>query len=387
MRIDEESAYGGLLALGPMGSGKTRAVLQPWAGWWLRDPTAGLFAYGVKPNWSASLVAIALAMGREPEQIHVVGPGYAPWPLIRGLEPDSVANFVREAFRREGAAHGGDQFFSDSATNLVRRAAAILYYSGQYLVADTLSPTGDVVRPRTLGYDLESISEIVHATGEDANTIAAAVRARASGLEGEAAEDLEAALAGYERLTKDLPEKTRGSVVGQIDTVVEPFLSSRALRTAFCSNEEFDLESALVDGGVVVLDVDLGRYAAAARLVYLLAFEQMRRLMIRRIDDERQGHELDPVAFVADEYAEVATAAHKSMWRLCREARIAPVIAYQLHSDLRSVVGGKDAADALVAGMRTKVLFATDDEASVQLAAGALGQVDREYESTSRSTS
>jgi hypothetical protein len=86
---------------------------------------------------------------------------------------------------------------------------------------------------------------------------------------------------------------------------------------------------------------------------------------------------------VADEYAEVAVGAHKSMWRLCREAKIAPVIAYQLHSDLRSVVGGGDAADALVVGMRTKIMFSTDDKASVDMVGGALGSVRNTYETYS----
>jgi hypothetical protein len=389
--IDADTAYGGLVCVGPMGSGKSRAVAQPWVGHWLEWKPAGLFAYGVKPNWSKILVRIARAMGRSAEQIHVVGPAAKPWPLLIGLEPDNVANFCSEAFRRNGGS-GGDQFFADSAINMVSRTAGILYSAtaggrGRKLVADTVTANGEIIISRTLGYNLSSISEIVHARDDDWKAIKGAVLGRVAELAGtdrEASEDLEHALHGYERLTKDLADKTRGSVVGQIDSVIEPFDSRRELRRAFCGDEDFDLESALANGGVVILDIDLGAYAAAARLVYLLAFEQARRLMLRRIADIEAGKRVDPVAFVADEYAEVAAPTHKSMWRLCREARIAPAIFYQLHSDLRSVVGSADAADALVGGMKTKILFSTDDKASVDLVSGALGQVRNTYSTHSR---
>lgn len=171
----------------------------------------------------------------------------------------------------------------------------------------------------------------------------------------------------------------------QIDTVIEPFISQRALRRAFCGEEPFEVGAALDAGHVVILDVDLGKYDAAARLVYLLAFEQLRLHMLKRIGRIEDGAVLNPVAFVSDEYAEVAIREHKRMWRLCREACIAPIIAYQLQSDLQDTVGSHDAADALVAGFATKVIFRTDDEASVSVVSRGLGKA--EVERTSRTTS
>jgi len=386
--IDTDAAYGGTVVIGPMGSGKSRAVLQPWVGHWLTtDKSAGMFAYGVKPNWSSILERIAVYADRTPEQIHVVGPGHLPWPLLIGLEPDNVANFMSEAFRRNGGNSSG-QVWEDQAVNIARRICAMLYYAtgggkGRRLIADTCTPDGEVIRARTLGYDLASVSEIVHARDEHLAAIISAMRGRVAELAAsnrEASEDLENAMSGFSRLTDKVPEKQRAGYDSQIDSVIEVFDANRELRKAFCSDQDFDLQGALANGGCVILDIDLGQYAAAGRLVYLLAFEQMRRLMLGRIKQIDAGERVDPVAFIADEYAEVAVQAHKSLWRLCREAKIAPVIAYQLHSDLRSVVGGGDAADALVVGMRTKIMFSTDDKASVDLVGGALGSVRNTYE-------
>ena len=391
--VNADNAYGGTLVLGPMGSGKTRGVLQRWVRDWLMWPASGLFAYGVKPNWSRILAKISNFSGRRDDQIHIVGPGHEPWPLMRGLEPGGVANFVRAAHALDAKHSGGDSFFKDSAVNLVQRAATILYAAcddERPLEAVVKDKDGQVTKTYTLAYDLGSLSELVHATGENWKAIAAAALVRceafkASGMDAEA-DMLEDAVSGMARLTADLAGRTRGGIVGSIDSVIEPFISSQALRRAFCGTESFDL-TVLAHGHVVILDVDLGEYAAAARLVYLLAFEQMRRFMLRRTAKLGEGAHLNPIAFVADEYAQVATAAHKEMWRLCREAQIAPVVAYQLQSDLQHTTGGKDAADALVGGFSTKVFFRTEDSASLNLVQGALGQTEVERTSTSHGSS
>jgi hypothetical protein len=249
---------------------------------------------------------------------------------------------------------------------------------------------GEVVKRQKFVYNFVSISELVHANKDEWKVIARAGHARAAELLGndpEKAEDLQRSIAGFERLTKDLPIKTLGGVLGQIDTVLEPMQSNRAMQRAFCGEEEFAFDNALDNGEVVILDVDLGRYAASARLVYLLGFEQLRRWMLKRIQRLQYGDRLTPVAFIADEYASIACKQHKDVWRLCREAQIAPVLAFQLMSDLRAVVGGRDEADGLVAGFRQKILFRTDDAASLDLISGALGKAEVLREHTSESTS
>ncbi len=394
MLIDAEAAYGGLVATGPMGSGKTRGIAQSWIAHWLKFESAGLFAFGVKPNWSQRIVAISLQMGRTPSQIHVVGPGHEPWPLISGLEPDAVAGFVSEAFRAHGIKGGGSQFFDNSATNLTRRAAMVLYHAtrgaGKPLVTEVRAKNGEIIKKRTLTYDLNSIAEVCHMLGDDdaEGALQTAVTGRVAELvalgRADDAEDMQEAHTAMVRLVSGLKDDTRGGVVGQIDTVIEPFISSRPLRKAFCGSEDFDLGHALDDGGVVVLDVDLGKYSAASFLVYLLAFESMRRLMNARIAALRNGP-LNPIGFMADEYADVATPSHMRMWRLSREAEIAPVLMYQLQSDLQNHVGGKDAGQALVGGMKTKVFFSTEDPTTVSMISGMLGSVDRRFTTTTTS--
>ncbi len=389
--VNADNAYYGTLVLGPSGSGKTRGVLQRWSRDWLMWPDAGLFAYGIKPDWSLTLAKIAIFCGRRDDQIHIVGPGHDPWPLMRGLEPDSVANFVLAAGTMGRAGH--DSFWIGSAVNLVRRAATILYAAcddERPLEAQVTDKDGQVTKTYTLAYDLGSLSELLHATGANGKAIAKAALARsaalhASGMDAEA-NMLVKALRGFEELTSGMDARTRVSIVAHADAAIEPFISSESLSRAFCGTEPFDL-AVLERGHVVILDVDLNKYPAAASLVYLLAFEQMKQFMQRRMAERGGGARLNPIAFVVDEYAKVAVASHTDMWQLCRQACIAPVIAYQLHSHLQQAVGGKDAANGLVGGFATKVVFNTDDEASLNLVQHALGQSEVERTSMSHGSS
>lgn len=161
----------GVVIVGPSGSGKTRACLQPMIGHWLSsDPTSGLFAFADKPNWGNIIRRIAIAMGRDPETIHLVGPGGQNWPLLRNLPPDAVANFVRVAITLDGASDG---FFTPSAVNLVRRVASVLsgVTAGGPLIIHESAPHGKVIN---LDYDLASVSrlcrmnasEMAHYTGD-----------------------------------------------------------------------------------------------------------------------------------------------------------------------------------------------------------------------------
>ncbi len=394
--LSVEAMLVGTVVIGPMGSGKTRAVLQGFAHDFMRDSSAGLFAYGVKRDWSKILVQIARDAGRTKEQIHVVGPRATPWPLLRGLPPESVATFAKAAFEI-GAKHGGgDQFFKASAANLLRYASQILYASCACEIPDPLhldvydskkvkkghtAPPPTVTRTYDLGYTLQGIAEIAHSVKDPAMWTALVIAAtdRANDLtaagDDEAAEMVTLAIDGLKRtIVGKAAGETTDSIIMQVDTVIEPFISSGPLRRAFCGDADggLDLAGSLSAGHAVIVDVDLAQYDAAARLVYLLAFEQLRVFMLARSEYATKN----PIVFVADEYAEVVSVEHRKMWRVCRQARIAPVVAYQLHSDVQATLASATEADSMVGGFATKIVFRTDDSASVKLIGDALGKAE-----------
>jgi hypothetical protein len=134
-------------------------------------------------------------------------------------------------------------------------------------------------------------------------------------------------------------------------------------------------------GHVVILDVDKNVYPGAATLAFLLGFAQMSQHMRSRISRQDDGEDINDILFCADEYAQVADAkTHPAMWRVAREARVCPLLAYQVHTDLQAAMGSKEAADGMIANFTTRVVFGTSDPASIALVSGGKAEVQRTSE-------
>ena len=94
------------------------------------------------------------------------------------------------------------------------------------------------------------------------------------------------------------------------------------------------------------------------------------------------GEDLNDILFCADEYAQVADKkTHPAMWRVAREAKVCPLIAYQVHTDLQAVMG-REAADGMIANFTTRVVFGTSDPASIALVSGGKAEVLRDATGT-----
>lgn len=99
--------------------------------------------------------------------------------------------------------------------------------------------------------------------------------------------------------------------------------------------------------------------------------------MIDRIRRQDEGEELNAILFVADEYAQVADKCHQEMWRVSREANIAPLLAYQVHTDLQGAIG-REAADGMLQNFATRIVWGTSDPASIALVSGGKAEVLRD---------
>ncbi|MHB8704010.1 MAG: TraM recognition domain-containing protein [Candidatus Tyrphobacter sp.] len=384
--IDEVLASQGTVVIGPTGTGKGYGVLQPFVSMWLHCQNAGLFAFSEKPNWARILVSIALFQGRRADQIHVVGPRTqsapyrVPMPLVPGLSPDAIANFLKTAAELDGKQ---DTFFLNSAINLVRRVASTLKGTSQLdpITIEVMADNGEVLERYALNYDMYSIAKLSCMDPEILESeVVPQIRASRHILDSigkhEAVQLIDTHLPDLIKAARIKAEKQREGVVGTVDAILAPFFSSQAFTDAFSGSQPFDL-SLLGEGHVVILDIPKAEYPASFRLAFLLAFEQMKLLMNKRMTQKDEGEHLNPVLFVADEYANVAAKEHAQMWRISRESMICPLIAYQIHTDLQAVLGVQE-ADGMIRNFATKIVLPTDDPATLALINGGKSDIQKQ---------
>lgn len=378
--MDCYDLYEGLVCIGKPGSGKTRAILQPLARDWLRDPSAGLLANGIKWSWAATIEDIARYCGRSADQIHRIGPGAQRWSILHGLSPDAIGRFLRASFDLAARGHGASgsaQFFHDSAANIVTAIAQILDAACVDGAVEVTFEGDGWSETIAYHYGLDSIYDVsfLAKSPEKWDTFSERMRLRAKRLkEAGRVDHAVAVLDGVDAVTRELASmeaaETKDGIMGQIATALSLFRSNREIRETFCGEERFNLRW-LDSGHVIIIDVDLETYPRAAELVYLLAFQHLAQNAMRR---DRDGV-TNPVMLMMDEFTSACTNTMTTAFQTARSANIAVVIAFQSLAKLEHQLGSKTAANAMVGTLRNLICY-TADEDTLKLLSAQIGKAE-----------
>ena len=290
--LSQFDLFENLAVVGAPGSGKSRAILQPLVYDWMRHPSSGMVAFGVKRSWVRTLRSIARQFRRD-DQIHVIGPGADPMSLLNGLSPDAAGYFARTAFDLHARGQGHHQFFTDSAANAITAAAMILEglcAGAGTFVATLPAPNGEGGIEQTFTYAIPSIHDMVYMDDATWNAFEAQARERAmqlnDGGRSDLAEQIADGLRTFQRELLTQATDTKNGIKGQIATVFSPFVINRTLRRTFCGSEEFGF-TCLDRSEVILVDVDVQEFPVAAELAYLLVFQHLAGAAQRREVDGR----------------------------------------------------------------------------------------------------
>ena len=392
----------GTLVVGRPGTGKTFAILGPWVRDWLTtSTTSGLFAFGVKPDWTLQIARTALFAGRSADQIAVIGegPGRIRVNALDGmtrLSPDAAGAVAGEALSSTGSGGGDIAYFRREVASFTRNSLSVvvgLELTGPFSLtlepSDTAAANG--ARPKTIvpSYDLDWVRQVWMLSREEWQAFSGVARDRAATLAEhgatDEAEDLGIALDWLDEFFSR-EDKNRQGITSSLSASIGALLTAPApFRRAFTQKGKtpVDLGALLDAGGVVIVDIDLEKHRDAGALAYAFLFAQFQGYMSERLARLRTASTvLNHVGFVADEYARIARPDDLAMFQLARESRIASVVGIQTMTGLEQKIG-KDAANGIANALGTTVLLpGTGDPASLALI--SLGQVDNETMSYSR---
>ncbi len=359
--LSQFDLFENLAVVGAPGSGKSRAILQPLVYDWMRHPTSGMVAFGVKRSWARTLRSIARQFRRD-SQIHTIGPGADPMSLLLGLSPDAVAYFSRTAFDLHARGQGHHQFFTDSASNSICAGAMILdsLCAGGIFIARLPAPNGEGDMEHAFSYAIPSIYEMVYMDDATWNAFEAQARERALQLNdagrSDLAEQISDGLRTFHRELLTQATDTKNGIKGQIATVFSPFVINRTLRKTFCGSEEFDF-TCLDRSESILVDVDVQEFPVAAELAYLLVFQHLAGAAQRR-----EGAVIsNPVLLLLDEYTRIAEIRQADLFQTARGAAIACVIAYQSQARMNHVLGGAIGGEAVLGTFRNLIAFSADE--------------------------
>ena len=152
---------------------------------------------------------------------------------------------------------------------------------------------------------------------------------------------------------------------------------------------EADMTELVNDGAVFLVNLPMTKYGReGARFAYLLV--KLRFMNMMRERRTRQDWNQDrPVAFVCDEYqAIVDPISDTDFWDKSRSTRTIGIVSMQGVASLVHALGNnRSVAEAILQNFRQRIIFRTEDEATLRHIRDVLGQVDVHVTSTGYSAS
>lgn len=353
---------------GGIGSGKTASAINVILFQILNQDCSGL-VFDIKGDFRRELDHIA---GWSQREYTVIGDGGKTLNLFRGITPEVAASFLKSCFIASGSSSGDGAFWADTATNYCRNLLQLIQLAGEE-------------------YSIAGLADLVFSADRRQDALAAARKRELAGEFDKRTMRIWAATLSYMVETvENWDDKFRGNVQGTCEAVLNPFIHPD-LVDAFSTESahgEANLYDLLNEKSLFLVNLPRAKFGVnGARYAYLLIKLRFMTMMAER----RSRPELNQdryVAFFCDEYQGIVDAiSDTDFWDKSRSSRCFGVVSMQGYSSLIQAVGDEKAAAAIFQNWRQRLIFRTEDQATIELAQRLLGEVDVHIKSGSSSTS
>jgi hypothetical protein len=354
-----------MIIFGGIGSGKTTRVINP-ALKQLFEQDAGALIFDIKSDFLLDVDYIARITGR---RYVVVGDGGLTLNLLGATSPELAASYFKSCFIASGSVGGNGAFFVDTAVELCRIGLTLLQLSG-----------GD--------YSLAGLYDMVFNADKRDEAIARMLAAEST-FDSRQVRLAESVGNYFANIYLKFDEKMLSNVNSTVAQVLSPF-THPDLVDAFSgklSENEADLTALMNEGLIYFVSLPMTKYGKeGARYAYMLIklrFMSMMRERRMRSDWNRTRY----VAFVCDEYQAIADSiTDTDFWDKSRSSRCMGIVSMQGVSSLLFAVKDRLAAEANLQNFRQRLMFRTEDPATIEHAQKLLGSVDVLLTSTSTSS-
>ena len=368
VELSREDASKNVIIFGGTGGGKTSRSINPL----LRQlfmQNAGALIFDIKTDFFKEVGALTNMAGRS---FKVVGDGGMTLNLFRGCTPELAASYLKSCFLVQGQGSGDGAFWVDSSTEMARHCLNLL----------------NLLRPHQ--YSIAGLYDIVF-DNEARNALVLEGTEKLSEMSDRDQRLFIQSQRFFVNVWNEHDEKLRKNILGTMNAVLSPFAHPDMVDAFSIESEqgEADMTELVNDGAVFLVNLPMTKYGReGARFAYLLV--KLRFMNMMRERRTRQDWNQDrPVAFVCDEYqAIVDPISDTDFWDKSRSTRTIGIVSMQGVASLVHALGNNKAvAEAILQNFRQRIIFRTEDEATLRHIRDVLGQVDVLMTSTGYSAS
>lgn len=368
VELAREDASKNIIIFGGTGGGKTSRSINPL----LRQlfmQNAGALIFDIKTDFVNEVSALTNMAGRS---FKVVGDGGMTLNLFRGCSPELAASYLKSCFLVQGQGTGDGAFWVDSSVEMARHCLNLL----------------NLLRPHQ--YSIASLYDIVF-DNEARNALVLEGTEKLAEMSDRDQRLFNQSSRFFVNVWNEHDEKLRKNILGTMNAVLSPFAHPDMVDAFSTGSEqgEADMTELVNDGAVFLVNIPMTKYGReGARFAYLLVKLRFMNMMRER-RTKPEWNQVRPVAFVCDEYqAIVDPISDTDFWDKSRSTRTIGIVSMQGVASLIHALGNNKAvAEAILQNFRQRIIFRTEDEATLRHIRDVLGQVDVHVTSTGYSAS
>jgi len=368
VELSREDASKNIILFGGTGGGKTSRSINPL----LRQlfmQNAGALIFDIKTDFIKEVGALTNMAGRS---FKVVGDGGMTLNLFRGCTPELAASYLKSCFLVQGQGSGDGAFWVDSSVEMARHCLNLL----------------NLLRPHQ--YSIAALYDIVF-DNEARNALVLEGTEKLAEMSDRDQRLFNQSSRFFVNVWNEHDEKLRKNILGTMNAVLSPFAHPDMVDAFSIESEqgEADMTELVNDGAVFLVNLPMTKYGReGARFAYLLVKLRFMNMMRER-RTKPEWNQDRPVAFVCDEYqAIVDPISDTDFWDKSRSTRTIGIVSMQGVASLVHALGNNKAvAEAILQNFRQRIIFRTEDEATLRHIRDVLGQVDVLMTSTGYSAS
>ncbi|EGI4679344.1 type IV secretory system conjugative DNA transfer family protein, partial [Escherichia coli] len=368
VELAREDASKNIIIFGGTGGGKTSRSINPL----LRQlfmQNAGALIFDIKTDFIKEVGALTNMAGRS---FKIVGDGGMTLNLFRGCTPELAASYLKSCFLVQGQGSGDSAFWVDSSVEMARHCLNLL----------------NLLRPHQ--YSIASLYDIVF-DNEARNALVLEGTEKLSEMSDRDQRLFNQSSRFFVNVWNEHDEKLRKNILGTMNAVLSPFAHPDMVDAFSTGSEqgEADMTELVNDGAVFLVNLPMTKYGReGARFAYLLVKLRFMNMMRER-RTKPEWNQDRPVAFVCDEYqAIVDPISDTDFWDKSRSTRTIGIVSMQGVASLVHALGNnRSVAEAILQNFRQRIIFRTEDEATLRHIRDVLGQVDVHVTSTGYSAS
>ncbi|MDX2164905.1 MAG: type IV secretion system DNA-binding domain-containing protein [Gammaproteobacteria bacterium] len=364
--LNQEDASQNIIIMGGIGSGKTSRSIHPLL-MQLVDQDCGGLIFDIKGNFHGAVNTVFEAV-RCTEKLKVIGQRGGSFNLIEGLTPETAASFLKSSLMLSGT-RSIDSFWLDTASDLCRNILGVLSFLKEHYNLSSLHEyLFDEKHREMINKEAELEEKRLQTLGDNQQRLIASYRKY------------------YDNVFSKFDERVQTGVLASVEQILSTF-SNPTISDMFCKHSDVSMNEVL-EGTVYLVDLPLTDWGLGGKVIYNLIKLRFFNVMQQR-ESKQDWNQSRPVFFLCDEYQEIVSSnkdglSDLNFWDKARSSKTIGVISTQSVSSFYAAIGNRDMANALLQNFRQKIIYRTEDQATLDLLNRLTGNVDVEKRSISR---